>query len=222
MSDAQLRELIQGEIDGDLDSHQRAQLAQRLLADAAARTEREELRRVCAALDSVPQVAPPPQFLDEVLAALPQVPSRRDPRARGWAGPYRWRYLAVAATVVAAIAIVHENARGPGPSSSELAATMADGGTPLDSVRVTGPVSGEVSLYRDGTALSLRVDLTSAAPVGIVIASDGRTFPISQADVGSRNIALPGIRARGQAVEVTFLVAGKAVSGATLRAGPGN
>ena len=67
MTDPRLTELLNGEIDGELDRQQRAELSRRLLANTGARAAREDLRRVCEALDSVPQVEPPPALSENVL-----------------------------------------------------------------------------------------------------------------------------------------------------------
>lgn len=54
--------LIHEEIDGELDAAGRAELARWLLADPEGHALRDDLRRLCTALDSVPAVEPPAQL----------------------------------------------------------------------------------------------------------------------------------------------------------------
>jgi len=74
--------LIHAELDGDLSSEQRADLARLLLADPQARALRDEFRSVCSRLDAVGQVEPPPQFKDSILNRLPSRPAATTYRVR--------------------------------------------------------------------------------------------------------------------------------------------
>lgn len=224
MSDPHLTELIQGELDGELDAPQRAELARRLLADPQARRERDELHRVCSALDTIAQVEPPPELRDSVLAALPQ--GRR--QALGtrvmsrdlWVSAHRWRYAAMLAGVVAAGAIVFQTVRGPDPAGTEAAGTMATG--VLDRAQLEGPVSGTVALFRDGMGLGLRFDLAASGPIQVVVHSGGQTLRLNgaaEADSAGlrRTIPLSGITAHGQSLSLTFLLAGHPAGSAQLQ-----
>ena len=71
MADSGRLALIHAEIDGELDGRQRAELARALLADPEIQVLREDLRRVCAALDVLEDVDPPQQLRQSVLDALP-------------------------------------------------------------------------------------------------------------------------------------------------------
>jgi len=224
MTDPRLNELIQAEIDGELDAQQRAELARRLLADPAARAERDDLRRVCTALDAIPQLEPPPDLRDKVLAALPHSrPLTRTARVAArdaWVSTHRWRYAALLAGVAAAGTIVFQTVRSPGPAGTEAAGTMVTG--VLDRAQLEGPVSGTVALYRDGTGLGLRFDLAASGPVKVVIVNDGQTVGLEEAadanTVGlHRTIPLSGITAHGQSLGLTFLVEGRPAGRAQLR-----
>jgi hypothetical protein len=224
MTDPRLTDLIHAEIDGELDAQQRAELARRLLADPGARGERDELHRVCAAVEAIPQVDPPPELRDSILAALPQrrLPTRKAGHVSrdAWTSAHRWRYAAMLAGVVAAGAIVFQTVRGPGPAGTEAAGTMATG--VLDKAQLNGPVSGTVSLYRDGTGLALWFDLTASGPVQVLIASEGQTARLDGAvDAATpglrRTIPLSGVLAHGQTLELTFLLMGRPVSSTQLR-----
>jgi hypothetical protein len=215
---------IHAEIDGELDERQHAELARALLADPEARAVREDLKRVCAALDALEDVDPPQHLRQSILDALPQsTPSR----ARSWWSAPRLRYAALIAGVLVAGTVVYETVDGPRPATSDLAGTMAAAGAPttVDTVRVgSAVVSGRVSLYRDGAGLGLKFELVASAPVDVLVASDGHTLRVN--GLGMRNgsgaartaVALPGFGMGGEAVDVTFLMAGRQVGRATLRA----
>jgi hypothetical protein len=224
MADSGRLALIHAEIDGELDGPQRAELARALLADPEAQALREDLRRLCAALDALEEVDPPQQLRQSILDALPQsTPSR----ARFWWSAPRLRYAAFIAGVLAAGTIVYETLDGPRPATSDVAGTMVTADTPttVDTVRLgNGPVAGRVSLYRDRAGLGLEFELVATAPVDVVVASDGRTLRIN--GLGMRDgpggppkaVALPGLGRGGEAVDVTFLMAGHEVGRAALRA----
>ncbi|MGO9802864.1 MAG: hypothetical protein ACLPTM_00840 [Steroidobacteraceae bacterium] len=213
--------LIHAEIDGELDAGQRAELARRLLADPQLRRMREELRRVCSALDTAREVEPPPELQASILAALPHTPTRQ-PR---WLA--QWRYAACLAGVAVAAAITFGSLRGLRPPSSELTGTIAPASQALiDSTAVTGDgLSGRASLYRDGSGLSLELALRTEAALDVRITSGGYTLQVnnlnSQDRTGGTPIRLPlsGLDAGAGRVELTFLMAGRPVGSASLRAG---
>jgi hypothetical protein len=222
MADSERLALIHAEIDGELDGREGAELARCLLVDPEVRALREDLRRLCTALEALEDVDPPPQLRQSILDALPQVtPSRARSR---WSAP-RLRYAALIAGVLAAGTIVYETLDGPRPATSDVAGTMATAGTPttVDTVRLgNGAVAGRVSLYRDRAGLGLQFDLVASAPVDVLVASDGHTLRVNGLGMGPGGprtaVALPGFGRSGEAVEVTFLMAGREVGRATLQA----
>jgi hypothetical protein len=221
MTTARHLELIHAEIDGELDSHGRGELARQLLADPDTRATRDQLHRLCEHLDRLEQGEPPGELKAKILGALPAVAA---PLRRYRKPPLRWRYAALIAGVLAAGTVVFESVRGPGPAMSEMTGTMAAVDSPaLDTATLAnGPISGRVSLYRVGTGLSVALELVTPAPVDVLIASDGHTLRInglsntSEAS-GPRVVALPGPGAKGEAVGLTFLMSGRPVGSATLR-----
>jgi anti-sigma factor RsiW len=223
MTDSGRLALIQAEIDGELDGRQRAELARALLADPAAQALREELRRLCAALDALEDVDPPRQLRQSILDALPQ--SIRAPAWSWWPAP-RLRYAALIAGVFAAGTIVYETLNGPPPTVRDVAGTMAaaDIPTTVDTVRLgNGAVVGRVSLYRNRAGLGLEFELVAEAPVDVLVASEGHTLRVNGLGMrdgpgGPRTVALRGFGSSGEAVDVTFLMAGREVGRATLRA----
>jgi hypothetical protein len=224
MTDSGHLALIHAEIDGELDGQQRGELARYLLANPEARALREDLRRLCTALDALEDVDPPQQLRQSILDGLPQLtPSR----ALSWWSAPRLRYAALIAGVLAAGTVVYETVDGPRTATSDAAGTMAaaDAPTTVDTVRLgNGPVSGRVSLYRDRTGLSLEFELVASAPVDVLVASDGHTLRVN--GLGMQNgpggprtaVALPGFEMGGDAVDITFLIAGRQIGRATLRA----
>jgi len=179
---------------------------------------------VCAALDALEGVDPPPQLRRSILDALPQSTSSR---ARSWWSAPRLRYAALIAGVLAMGAILYETVEGLRPGPSDVAGTIAAAGaaTTLDTVRLgNGVVSGRVSLFRDRGELGLQFELLASAPVDVLVASDGRTLRVNglgmrDAPGGPRTtIALPAFGRSGEAVDITFLMAGREVGRATLRA----
>ena len=93
--------LIHAELDGDLSSQQRADLARLLLVDPQMRALRDELKGLCSRLDAIGQVEPPPQFKDSILKRLPSVPVGTASRRASFA---RWRLAAMVAVSLVAYA----------------------------------------------------------------------------------------------------------------------
>jgi hypothetical protein len=228
MTDEERLALIHAEIDGEIDGAQRAELARLLLGEPQTRVLREQLKRVCDALDRVGGAEPPPQLRDAVLRRLPPATAAAAPAARTWS-PGRWRQAALIAGLLAGGAVVYETVQGPGPGSSETAGTMAAGApVALDSVALdTGPVTGRVGLYQDRGGLAVGLEVAAAEPVDVVIASAGHTVRINGLGGESphltarRTVPLPGVEPRGQNIELTFLMGERTVSHATLRAPAG-
>ena len=227
MTESEHLTLIHAEIDGELDGEQRRALARQVLADPEVRLLREELRRVCAALDALEPVDPPGQLQRSILDALPQ---SNPVRQRPWWSAPRMRYAAVAVVSLIAGAVVYESVHGPKPSTTELVGTMGPASqvTILDAVRLEGgPVAGRVSLYSDHAGLGLEFELTASAPVDALIATQGRTLRVDGVGgpprvgqgkpAGMLTVGLPELRMGGQKVEVTLSMDGRQVGGATLR-----
>ncbi|MBV8496877.1 MAG: hypothetical protein JO361_08865 [Gammaproteobacteria bacterium] len=216
-------ELIHAEIDGELDPRQRAELARSVLSDPAVRTVRDELQRLCRALETLPEAEPPADLRDSILAALPPAPLRR---SRSWttAATPAWRYAAMLAGVMVAGTLIFQTLRGPGPAPREVAGTLGPqpAHTIVDTVVMgrSGTLGGKVSLYRDGVELGVAFELTSADPVDVLVSSGGYTLRVSGLKTPA-DVALPGFPMAGQPVDVSFLIAGREVGTATLRAPKG-
>lgn len=213
-------ELIHAEIDGELDAQQRAELSRHLLSDPDIRALRDDLRRVCAALDATPQAEPPPDLQDSILAALPADNSRAERRLTA----LNWRHAAAAACLVAVGGFLFFSLRGQAPPASDVAGTLAASRTvvTLDTAAVhAGPLSGQVTLIRDDDRLAVRFELKSSAPVDAVIASDGHTVRVRDVSGGPGSagltVRLPAIGGRAQQVNLTFLSGDRQIGSAVLR-----
>ena len=226
MTDDERMALIHAELDGDLNSQQRADLARLLLADPKVRELRDELQGVVGRLDAVGQADPPPQLKDSILSRLPLIPVATTHRRASFS---RWRLAAMVAGLLTAGTIVYETVQGPAPGSRETAGTIAaDAPIAVDSVTVAGgPVTGRATLYRDKSGLAVGLEVSSAKPVDVLISTAGHSFRInglgSSGAIGSKRqtIALPGLSMQGQDIELSFLIGERTVSRATLRAPSG-
>jgi len=230
MADSRQLALIHAEIDGELDAQQRAGLGRRVLADPETRELREDLRRLCAALDTFEQVEPPPQLQERIFRALPPLattPSRARAGSPSWSSASHWRYAALLAGVLAGGALVYQVLDGPGPASTEIAGTMAArrAFVTLETVRLpNGPVTGRVSLYRDTGGLGLEFDLAADEPVDALITSSGQTLRVNGLrrpdgpEAAPTRVALPATGTDGQKVDVAFLKRGREVGRVTLKA----
>jgi len=212
--------LIHAEIDGELDNEQRAELARCLLADPDTRALRDQFQRLSKALEAFEEAEPPASLQDSILAALPQLP----PRRRSSSTP-AWRYAALIAGIAVAGVLVFETVRGPGPSATDVAGTIASPGMPtvLNTASLAnGPVSGHISLYRDRAGLGLELEVRASGPVDVRIAGEGHTLEVNGLGSPDRpggaptRVALPGFR-NGETVELTFLMRGQQVGTATVR-----
>jgi hypothetical protein len=214
--------LVHAEIDDELDAEERAELARCLLAVPEARALREDLRRVCGAVESLPQLEPPAQLAEGVFAALP----RNTRRTESWWSAPGWRYAALVAGVLVAGIVMFETAGGPQPARTEVAGTVAAArqAEPVDSVRLEGAaVSGRVSLYRDAAGLSLGFELTATGPVDALIASNGHVLRVNELRSQGPPTVVPlsGFGTASQEVDVTLLKAGRQIASTTLRVSRG-
>ena len=220
--------LIHAELDGDLDGEQRAVLARLLLADPQARALRDELRTVSNRLGAIEESEPPRELKDSILERLPSTPLAVAARAYRTVSFGRWRIAALIAGLLTAGTIVYESLQGPAPALRETAGTMAtDESTAVDSVVIAGgPFAGRATLYRDERGLAVGLEESAKEPIDVLIATGAHSFRINglggpAAGSTRRMVALPDVGRRGQGVELSFLIDGRAVSHATLRAASG-
>jgi len=226
VTDDERMRLIHAELDGDLSSEQRADLARVLLADPQLRALRDELKGLSSRLDAVGQVTPPQTLKDSILNRLPSIPVAPVYRRASFS---RWRLAAMLAGLLTAGTIVYETVQGPAPGSRETAGTMAaDIPTAVDSVAMSGgPVTGRATLYRDKTGLAVGLEVSAAEPVDVLITTAGRSFRINglgkpaPAASDRQTVALQGVRVQGQAIELSFLMGKRTVNRATLHAPSG-
>jgi hypothetical protein len=232
MIDARRLELLHAEIDGELDPHERAELARALLADPATRAARQELQRLCARLDGIGQAEPPAELVDSVLSRLPTRPrAQHSPltsvpasaRARWSSG--NWRYAAMLAGVMVAGALIFRMTDGQLAPATEVSGTLAGARAAaiLDSASISGGgASGSASLIRDGGGLQLAVDLVAGAPIDLQVASGDHTLTINGLGAGRTVVGLPASGDTGQPVQLSFRVDGRQVASARLSGKAGN
>jgi hypothetical protein len=220
-------ELIQADVDGELPEQHRAELGRYLLANPEARAAREELKRLCGLLDSIPAVEPPADLKASVLGAVRLPPARSgSSNLPGFGVPSRMlRYAAVFAggLLVSAIAFQVGLDRRSGLDISQVAGTMASQdpaatSAPVDTVKVSlEQVSGQVSLYRSPSMRVVEFDLRAHQPVEVVVAHDGQEAKFSSIGAAGTDgkqryaLVLDGAGRPGEPIEVRFLAAGAVI-----------
>ena len=222
MSEHGDRDLIHAEIDGELGAGQRGALARLLLADPEARALRDQLQGLSKRLEALGETAPPPELRELILSRLPPT----TPGTRRWQFRPR-RLAALIAGLVTAGSIVYQVAERPG-AINETVGTLTSGASAMvDSVDLgSGPVTGRASLYRDKTELAVTLEVLAAEPVDVLVSASGHTLRINglesagPGEPAARTVPLTGIPGQPGDIELTFLVRGRLVGHATLRAPP--
>jgi anti-sigma factor RsiW len=228
-------ELIQADVDGELPEQHRAELSRYLLAHPEARVVRDDLRRLCGALDRVPVVEPPRELKASILGAarLPAPKGGASGLHGFWGSPRMVRYAAVFAggLLVSAIAFQLGTDRRSGLDTSQVVGTMASPGAaassvPVDTLKVSlDQVSGTVSLLRSPSSRVLDFELTAKEPVEVVVTHDGqetRVTGFAQAGGGGtkhQSLVLDGPGQAGVPIELRFVAGGTVIGRDTLVAG---
>jgi hypothetical protein len=169
MDRAQLQDLIQADLDGELSVAERADLARLLLRDPQARNLHEEFRRTDQWLRDIPAAEPPPGLRAAILAgrALSQRP--HDSARRSYELPfYRLAAAVLGGLLIVGLAYVLHDSDAPG---SDLQGSLGRAGDPARrglialqdpwSFRAEG-VELDASLRRAGQLLRLELDVSSA------------------------------------------------------------
>jgi anti-sigma factor RsiW len=169
-------ELVNAEIDGALSIATRAELNRMLLADPAIRNLRDEMRRVCQALDAVRRDEIPDGLHASIMSALPVASTPRGkPVVSGRFGRPLLRYAAVFAggLLVSALAFRFVGSGSPGLDPRELAGTLIPR---HDSVmRIDLPaVKGQVVVAGAATGPVVVSRLAATSPVTVIASSEGR------------------------------------------------
>jgi hypothetical protein len=192
MIDAKYLAWIHADQDGELSGAERAELNRYVLANPEARVVRDELARLCRALDAVEQDDPPAGFRDALMAALPSAPARCDEPRRFHADP-RMRFAAAFAGGLLVSALAFTLAGDPGPDGvqvSQLVGTVAH--------EVPGSAAGLAQEAIDGATMrhglaTAQVSLhgTPDAPVIGVAVSTHEPLEVV-ASVGEQRIRFAG------------------------------
>jgi hypothetical protein len=184
-------ELIHAELDGELNSEQRADLSRVLLANPEARSLRDELNRLFGALAQLEDAEPPRELHASVLNAIGARPGAVQSVRRSWYTSPVFRYAAVfVGGLLASAILLGPGARqAGGPDVSELVGTIggqhaAGRAAPIDRVKLEfAQVSGAVNSYRVDGQLVVELDLTANGPIEVVAAHAGESVHFS---LGSR------------------------------------
>jgi len=169
-----IAELIQADIDGELSSADRAELAAALEQSAEARAFHDEMSRLAHALAETPDLDPPWGLRRRILDSI-TLPAR--PRLSGWLRPASYG-LAVAAGVLMAVGIVRL-APQTSEDMSSLVGTMVSHGEDLSAASSSElvidvqAVRGNVRLKELDSACVVEFDLESDDAVEIALDLDG-------------------------------------------------
>lgn len=192
MIDERTLELIHDELDGELAADLRMELLQRLEADPAARTLREQLGRMSDALGRMPSVTPPDLHLQLLQATRPRARVISSRERRGQVARYG---LALAAGMVFAVVGLSLADRGrPNFDPVQLAGTMgrhaSTPATPVSARRVDAAgLSGSVGLSPAEGHWLLLFDLNSESPVKVSATYDAAAFRLNGYTQGDSGVA---------------------------------
>lgn len=187
MNSDRFERLIWERLDGTIEPADRDELETYLAAHPEARDEERELSALCALLDSVEEIDPPPTLrraIDRQLAAS----ADPAPREQSWLAsvrqffsvPERLPYAYLAAGFLLGVTGYHilslalQSSRPMDPS--RLYGTMNRQGAISEQQPVPTrlpELQADLSLYRDGSTLVVKLSKTSAAAAQITLASPG-------------------------------------------------
>ena len=198
--DPRTLELIHAELDDELDSAGRAELAARLSADPQARIQREQLHRMAHSLARLAPVEPPVGLRQRWQPQNPVTPlasPRRLPRSR-WVG----RGLAIAAaTLAVALGLSQTDIGRQAMDSSQVVGTI--GGSPAVGAQPAHVLplqaeglSGTVALQAGEAGWDLVFDLNTVDPISVSATYDPTALRLegyARAGSGDRSFnASPG------------------------------
>ena len=243
-------ELIHADIDGEIESSDRAELAALLESSPEARALHAELAALCSALGAVESLDPPPHLRHVIMNSVSKEPEEAPkPRLLNtlFAAP-ALRYAAVfAAGVFVTISIVNSGqiSERAFDDMTPLVGTIAD---PV-SARLESTVSvnetsvaGQVSLRSSGPLLILDFDLSSREPVDIEASYTDKTIWFNgfaqlessgtsiSAESGKVRLGMDGKRryavylhnqgGRGMTVQLRFIARGEVIHETSLDYSP--
>jgi len=227
-------ELIHAELDGELNSEQRAELSRVLLANPEARSLRDELNRLFGALAQLEDAEPPRGLHASVLDAIGAHKGPARSVRRSWYTGPAFRYAAVflGGLLASAILLGPGARQAAGPDISELVGTIggqhaAGRGSPIDRVELDlAQVSGAVNSYQLDGQLVVELDLTANEPIEVVATHGGQTVHFSlgsQPDTSpERVIWLPTSKPQTEAaVQIEVYGGGRLLHRDSLRASRG-
>jgi hypothetical protein len=178
----ELVELVNAEIDGELTGAQRAELNRLVLADPAVRALRDDLRRLCAAIDAIPAEEPPADLGARVMESLPGHPPVREDRdvhpRHGLNRPVL-RYAAAFAGGLLISALAFHFAVDPRTlDSQELAGTLVAADPSRLQVELE-QVRGTIELEGTARAPVVQTRLVAVRPVQVIARLEGQEIRLS-------------------------------------------
>lgn len=175
-------ELINADIDGELAEAERATLQDYLQAHPDAQAYYDELANMCASLDSVQQLDPPPHLRHQILHAVTKPPAQK---ARQEEAPF-WRSFLLApplhyvgtfaAGSLVTFLIISSNQISDRAFDdvTDLVGTMttdvnSTGGPEYGTINLAAQVlAGTVKAHRAGPIMVIDFDLSASKPVEII------------------------------------------------------
>jgi hypothetical protein len=233
--DPRVLALIHAEIDGELDSADRAELESRLAVLPGARVLRDDLRRVSRALERIQPQDPPHELRESAVAAAYSRAQWATARGRTRRRPALQLGFALAAGIaLAAIGMTWLRTDGPGIYATDVVGTMGQRMAP-HAIEVALPqIQGTVALRAgaDGWIVELALASDQAVEVGLrydggslrlVEPAPGITGDPAQGRLGFVNrgkglvtaYLQPESSARG-AIQVDFQASGRLLHEATI------
>ncbi len=187
--DEKYKELINAEIDGEIQSNEKAELDAFLAESEAGRALQEELRDLCATLDAEKLLEPPQHLRHVVMNSIPTPKSAAPNPVAEPPGFFRslftvpaMRYAATfAAGVVMTVVIVDSGQiqQGALDDVGTLVGTISDSGDMAPGIDSTvihkADVAGTVTLRNAGPILIIDFDLSTKGPVDIVATYEDKT-----------------------------------------------
>lgn len=190
-------ELVQRDLDGDLSTAEKAELARRLLADVEVRRLRDDLARTDALLRAVPQAETPAGLRPAILKALSLPVGRRSEGGSGGG----WGRFQLAAALLGGLVVVGLGYRlvGTQEDLDSLKGSIAGhAGAAVPDDEVTLPAGdGTITarLFREGGRTRLVIESSGIEPVEVTgqydaVAMTPRLAPAPGATPGQFSVVL--------------------------------
>lgn len=170
-------DLINASLDNELGDAERGELADYLAANVEAQSMHDDLANLCGALDSMPQVEPPPHLKYAILDSVVTSNTLHPDRSGGWqsifAMPVFRHAVAFAAGAFMTFALISSNQISDRAFDdvTGLVGTISDTDVADANARsinlTTSELAGTVTIHQSGALTILSFNLAAAGPVEI-------------------------------------------------------